>query len=912
MRNSMKVGAIMKLKSARLKNMKPIFRGSGQKEIFIDFTKSTHKIVFIIGPNGSGKSTIMNALQPLPESPSLFLEKEEGLKELEYYFEDIIYKIRIAYPVSSTGTRLQTKAFLYKICSDGEEVDLNPNGNIGSYKDALYTEFKLDPNFVSLSKLSQDDKGLVSKTPSERKKFVNDILNDVQIYNDINKTLQKRSSIFKSMINSITAKINTVGDRIELQHRLTGIKLNIETLEADIEKYTREVSDNRSMIQLLDPNGSIQNEFNLLCSEKTRLEQEIKYAKIPLSRFLKKYPTKDSVKVEKEAIEKELVSQTIKLDTLSEQLNVYFISREEETKTLQIKQQHLNALQSEFTVTDIVNEINRLKDEISGYENIFHKIGDIDISISKDEYILGLNTLKDIKDMIINMRSFATYMNIKKSIEIYLNGNNVTDIKQEIENRVANKEEELRKINEQLAYCNGLLEKTQILENRPTGCNIDDCPFIRNAVLASKELESNNIESLQKQKWETEEVLNSFIKEREDVYNLIDTFQSISNIARYIINNQSILKKLPNGSFYSNLGLLFQKISDGYNFNDINTLYSYIEYSNIFDLYRLAKERLTKMEYEYKLYENKIASIEEIDKDIKKIQDKVNDIVAVITKYQSEMSQLSASINSKQNTVKDLTSLDEMYSKLEQLESRYKEVEDCIQKSIVNISQIQHNLELMNIATNHLNAAKNNIKPLKDEESKINYSLTKLDEYEAELMEYRKKFDMTELIKKYSSPTKGGIQTVFMKLYMSKTLSIANEMLSHFFQGDLYLLPYIINESEFRIPCKNQNSTVLNDDISSCSGAERSMISMILSFALLRQSSTKYNIPELDEVDETLDENNRAMFPVVLDMITEEMGVEQCLVISHSSEFDMSNADIILTMNNDNYKYDNVIFSYSN
>ena len=85
---------------------------------------------------------------------------------------------------------------------------------------------------------------------------------------------------------------------------------------------------------------------------------------------------------------------------------------------------------------------------------------------------------------------------------------------------------------------------------------------------------------------------------------------------------------------------------------------------------------------------------------------------------------------------------------------------------------------------------------------------------------------------------------------------------------------------------------------------------MILSFALLRQSSTKYNIPELDEVDETLDENNRAMFPVVLDMITEEMGVEQCLVISHSSEFDMSNADIILTMNNDNYKYDNVIFSY--
>ena len=163
-----------------------------------------------------------------------------------------------------------------------------------------------------------------------------------------------------------------------------------------------------------------------------------------------------------------------------------------------------------------------------------------------------------------------------------------------------------------------------------------------------------------------------------------------------------------------------------------------------------------------------------------------------------------------------------------------------------------------------------------------------------------------------SSPTKGGIQTVFIKLYMSKTLSMTNEMLSNFFGGDMVLLPYVINESEFRIPCKNQHSTVLNDDISSCSGAEKSMIAMILSFALLRQSSTKYNILELDEIDETLDESNRATFPVVLDAIIEEMGVEQCLVISHSSEFDMSNADILLTKTNEEYNYNNVIFSYEN
>ena len=105
----------MKLKSASFKNLKPIYRSSGKTEIFIDFTKCRYRTTLIVGPNGSGKSTIMNALQPLPESPSLYLDHAEGEKVLEYFFEDLIYQVRIIYPVTSTQHRAQTKAFLKKI-----------------------------------------------------------------------------------------------------------------------------------------------------------------------------------------------------------------------------------------------------------------------------------------------------------------------------------------------------------------------------------------------------------------------------------------------------------------------------------------------------------------------------------------------------------------------------------------------------------------------------------------------------------------------------------------------------------------------------------------------------------------------------------------------------------------------------
>ena len=131
-----------------------------------------------------------------------------------------------------------------------------------------------------------------------------------------------------------------------------------------------------------------------------------------------------------------------------------------------------------------------------------------------------------------------------------------------------------------------------------------------------------------------------------------------------------------------------------------------------------------------------------------------------------------------------------------------------------------------------------------------------------------------------------------MQLYMGKTLNMANELLAMMFGGEYILQNYIINESEFRIPCLG--SGILNDDISSMSTSQKCMISMILSFVILKQSSDRYNILKIDEIDGGLDTRNRLQFSIVLDRLKSILNTEQLISISHNNEMDLSNSDIIL------------------
>ena len=201
------------------------------------------------------------------------------------------------------------------------------------------------------------------------------------------------------------------------------------------------------------------------------------------------------------------------------------------------------------------------------------------------------------------------------------------------------------------------------------------------------------------------------------------------------------------------------------------------------------------------------------------------------------------------------------------------------------------------------------INPLVKDRDTIKHGLIMLQEYYDELNMYKSKYEKIEFIKKYSSPNKG-IQTLFINMYMNTTLKLANELIQIIFNGDYVILPYVINDNEFRIPVGRNG--IANDDISSLSTAEVSMISMIISFVLMHQSASKYNIASLDEIDGGLDNHNRIKFVYLIDQIMSILGMEQLILISHNNELNMNDCDVIIlkTYDDDEYTQGNIIYRY--
>ena len=200
------------------------------------------------------------------------------------------------------------------------------------------------------------------------------------------------------------------------------------------------------------------------------------------------------------------------------------------------------------------------------------------------------------------------------------------------------------------------------------------------------------------------------------------------------------------------------------------------------------------------------------------------------------------------------------------------------------MKKIQENLTEKDNYILNINNIDAEIKPLQQDKDKLVYGLKMLDQYKQELDQITQSYNKIEVIKKYSSPTKNGIQNLFIKVYMNQTLKLANEILSLFFNGKLLLTDYVVSENEFSIPCYSSFSNMQVDDISTCSRSEKTIASLSLSAAMMKQSSSKFDIFNLDEIDEGLDAANRLIYVDALNQVLDILNIEQCIIISHSSE----------------------------
>ena len=880
----------MRLLYAKFKGLKGIYNKSGIKEIEIDFSKCLHRIIYIIGQNGSGKSTLLNSLNPLPDVPSIYLDGEDGYKELLYIHGDIMYRIKILYPVYSNNNRAATKAFFTQIDDNGE-VELNSNGTVGSFKDIVYSKFNLDPNFVSLTHLSVEDRGLVERKPADRKKFVVSLLESVEIYNDIYKTLVKRSSTFKSFINSITSKMDSIGDENKLLLDKNAADQRYAALMEQRSSLEQNIASARATISLIDPDNKIRESYDITLKEynETKHKLSILESTVPdigivdLDQAVKEYADLNA----------EITSLTSRLESIDDSIKDIILRREEESKMIFMKNQRYQSMVENSNIGKLKKSIAEYRKKIYEYQLIFKKIGIKEGILTKDEYITILNLLENIRTTVVNIKGYATNKSILYACDCILNNNSVSADLERVSEEYSRIDSDIQNKKEEVSYYNGLLDRVKILDNRPKQCTISECSFIKDALDAKDKKPEENILRLTTSISDLIQDMNSKSEEVSFYQLAFRVYSDINSIIRLINSNRSLLDKTPIGKRFSDITTFISRVKDNDPFNDIQEIYSYINYANIFELYELDNKTLSRLESGYEAAKSQEGLIDDLQKEIEDLSKKVNDITSQLEEKQKDKLELQKQIIDHKQRLDEINNLISILRKISELNSSKQNYESQLRLVSDNIEKISKEIDNINKYEGALKGVNSELIPVTQMRDNFTFSLTKLEEYKQELQEYQDKYNLIELLKKYSSPTKGGIQTIFMQLYMDKTLSLANQLLGMLFNGDIELLPYIINENEFRIPTRSNITNLVTDDVSNCSTSEKSMIAMILSFALAFHGSQTYNIVRLDEVDGGLDQANRAIFPIILDSIIQMLQIEQCFIISHSSESDMSDVDVI-------------------
>ena len=886
----------MRYLRATFKGYIGFYSGLGLEVVDIDFSKSTHSIVLIVGSNGCGKSTLINSLNIFPDGSSSFIPCKDAEKLLILTDGANIYEIHIISQADDKGGRKTTKAFIKK-----NGVELNENGNVSTYKDIIFTEFDLDSNYVSLSSLSSNDRGLGDKTPAERKRFAANIIDNLEVYNSMYKNLNKKSIVYKSQLSNLHTKIQNTGRKNDIEDMLKNLRLKEGSINDKI------VELNNAIVAIQVKSSMDENELAAI-NEATRKIEEYNVIISGIQSHIDGYQNKTHIKPEE--LQGKYDTNKALLDQYNSDLAIVKSQWKDRYDRLNSISESIQTIKTENISFDVNDDIGQKysdsKTKLSNLEKLIPK------KIREDtNSIYELSNLSSVYERLImliddfydNMDNVSIKLLVTKYGSEYKA--NLLKTQKEIETRYNNLQLEISDIR-------GQMTTLAILENRPSKCKIDTCPFISDAIKLQKSISGDLSETLMSKEKELLQVsgnLTEIVDEIGFYESLFPKYMKLDGIRRVVLENEPLISKY-NPSFLIDFEKRLSMVNP---FNDIRDIQFLVDEINNLKIYHSEVDKNKLLEVEYRAYQEKIqilnsnkAIMEKLLKEQEAITTEISELKSKMDNYQSLIDSLSTIISLQSEYLAAVNSLIEPMKEL----AKYNEIIDNSKKksakAIESLSQIEEYKRQINTLSGEL-------QPIVDQINTYAGQLTLLEAYYKEYDECKRNYDIIETIKKYCSPTGSGIQVLFMQLYMSKTLELSNKVLSMLFNGEYRLLDFVINENEFRIPFIGSGLPV--DDISSGSSSQISIMGMIINLVLLHQASTRFNIARLDEIDAGLDNKNRSDFINFIFYTMNILEIEQVFMISHSIEADNSNADIIKLKTYDDYesgiKSGNVIYDYN-
>ena len=869
----------MRLLRLHLENYINIYNGMGLKSLTIDFSKCTHKLLVIKGMNGSGKSSLFKSMSPFMDDSSVFMEDKEIKKQITYALNDgTILTITYTAMKMSNGRSKPSRCSIVRSYPDGRSFELNENSNIISGKQIIYDLFNLDDNYITLSNISATNKGLGDLTPHERKKYVGNILSAISEYTDMNKLFTSKLSILKSLIKSMNVKISQIGSVELLQSSI--IKNSEELKRMEDEKDVLKTKEVKLLTKLDEytKEGNILEIHNELVSKRNRLEAQ-----------LSRLPVEDIEKCSDEKfmeISNKMTELQTKKSILQEQINDIKEKEYNIQNKLNESEIKLNSLFDANILEDVNSRITKLENNLKFYKGCFNKIGFSEYTtITEDEYLSAIDSIEFFNNTLDTIHQSYSISTIDKGSEFI--GKNYSPIDfGTLKNQL---DQKLNSLKDSLKEDNILVSRSSSFSEIPKECNASDkCPFVKGII------EANNTKLSDTKRNKLIEEIDKTNKDITDCINSIneqDQLISYLNIIKLLFASINPVKRILPKFIHISLDTdnIIHHIKNNIHI-DLDTS-KYREYTNYITSIKATQEDLSTLKDQKK--EMLEASKESIS------------IKSIIEKYKLDLVDIC---DSKSTLIDKIRKIDDEISlindeyqymnllkaqKTEYIEysDELKEIQDKLSK--INIEEYQTIYNEVSEVSNRLNCLNHNDIPLiQSDIEKAKYQVLLYDQYQQELKEWNDKFGYLSDLKRHSGIN--GIQTIYMSVFMNSILTEANSLLSNLFKGRFKLQPFIINENEFILPCVDDNGNV-RPDISYMSDSQLSEISMILSFVLLHKASKLYNIIKLDEVDDNLDNENRLQFSILINKIMDMLEFDQCIIISHNDEIDLSNSDLIIT-----------------
>lgn len=890
----------MRLWKLKLTNYIGIYNGMGINEISIDFSKCKNSVIVIKGDNGSGKSTIFKALNPFTDPSSSLIPGLKASKYIAYRLNNgNIIHITYVYPVNDRGDRKVSTCTIKLETPEGIQ-DINPNKNINEGKAAICRLLDIDSGFLTLAQLSSEDRGLADKKPTERKMFINKKISELDAYNEIYKKLTKKSMELKGTVQSLSNKISAIGDIRSIKQNLDISEKRLSDLEENKISIVAEMSKNKTLYdEIVSKYNDPISMHNKIMSSISQLEN--KRNSIPQFDRDIAVKTDEATQCESKANGLKIVIQNLFSD-----IQTTVTRKEAIIKNITDKKSSLESIGNVSLINNYTDKLKELKTQHDAYISYLSKLPEFVLSLTEEEYDYAVKAATDISNMVEDIKEKYSFDTIEETINLI----GSASIEQYSQADIDSLRKAISHYEEEINRQNLLQEQASAYDKIPKDCpHKNSCPFVMNITKAKKDMKNSfDYSSLVSMK----EKYEAMLKETLDGLQKQQNASSCKNDINMILSSAKLymkyLIKFDTSIDLKNDKTIVRSLLGHGKIIDTNL---YNEYRNTFFLLKGVETDIDTISSKLNSLKQNDAAINILTNDIDRLQNELLEVNKKLDEMNNKLDSINNEIlenERKANIIRSYNSLmieyDGISKEIEEKQNELSSIDDAYSKATEYSDKIDSLQAKVDSLFDEIKSVKSII-----EENK--YKAILYNDYTNEYNKYNAEFDKYETIRHYCSPTTG-IQTVFMEMYMNSVIGISNQLLSMFFGGEYVLQPFVVNEKEFRMPVLG--SGILNDDISSMSTSQICMISMILSFSLLHQSSSVYNIIKIDELEGGLDTQNRLNFFSVLSSLMNNLNFEQCVMISHNAELNMNNMDVIILKNTDpDFNMEgNIIFDLQN